>query len=56
MEGALYLFTTIFNFMKETTILSFSIGEGSVSITFLELALGLQVCMVGITFLHKILE
>lgn len=56
MESFLSLFMTIYNFMKNTTILSFSIGEASISITFLQLLIGSAVVGIGIEVLHHIFD
>lgn len=56
MENFLSLFMTIYNFMKNTTIYSFTIGEASISFTFLNLAIGAFVVTIGIEVLHKIMD
>lgn len=56
MDNFLTLFMTIYNFMKNTTIYSFTIGEASISFTFLNLAIGSFVIIIGIEVLHKILD
>lgn len=56
MDNFLSLFMTIYNFMKNTTIYSFSIGEATISFTFLNLAIGSFVVIIGIEVLHKILD
>ena len=56
MSAFLDIFMTIYNFMKDTTILSFSIGDQSVSLTFLNVLVGTSVISIGISALHKIFE
>lgn len=56
MSAFLNIFMQIYNFMKETTILSFSIGGQSVSLTFLNVLVGTTVISIGISALHKIFE
>ena len=56
MQDALNMFTTIINFMRVTPILAFEIGGNSLSITFLDLAVGTFCVSIGIVALHKIFE
>lgn len=56
MTNFLNIFMTVYNFMKETTIYSFTIGEASISITFLHLLIGGMVAWIGIEVLHHIFE
>ena len=56
MQDFLNIFMTVYNFMKNETIISFTIGEASVSITFLEVMIGTFVCWIGIEVLHKIMD
>lgn len=56
MSAFLDIFMQIYNFMKDTTILSFSIGGQSVSLTFLNVLVGTTVISIGISVLHKIFE
>lgn len=56
MEGFLNLFMIVYNFMKNTTILSFSIGEASISLTFLNLLIGGAIVVLGIEVLQKIFD
>lgn len=56
MDNFLILFMTIYNFMKNTTIYSFTIGDASISFTFLNLAIGAFVVTIGIEVLHKIMD
>lgn len=56
MRDALNMFTTIINFMRVTPILAFEIGGNSLSITFLDLAVGTFCVSIGIVALHKIFE
>lgn len=56
MQGFLNLFMSVYDFMKNTTILSFTIGEASVSLTFLNLLIGGAVAYIGIEVLHHIFD
>lgn len=56
MADFLSIFMQIYNFMKDTTILSFTIGNQSVSLTFLNVLVGTAVISIGISALHKIFE
>lgn len=54
MSAFLDIFMTIFNFMKNTSILSFSIGNWSGSVTFLDIFMGTAIAYFGIRVLHII--
>lgn len=56
MQGFLNLFMSVYDFMKNTTILSFTIGEASISLTFLNLLIGGAVAYIGIEVLHHIFD
>ena len=56
MNDFLNIFMIVYDFMRDTTILSFTIGETAVSITFLQLAIGSTVCVIGIEVLHHIFD
>lgn len=56
MQDFLDLFMTIYNFMKNTVILSFTIGEAEVTLTFLNVLIGGVVVCIGIDVLHHIMD
>lgn len=56
MSGFLDLFMLVYNFMKNTTILSFSIGDVSVTLTFLNLLIGGAVAILGIEVVQKVFD
>lgn len=56
MQGFLDIFMIVYNFMKETTILSFTIGETQVSLTFLHCLIGTAIIGIGIDLLHNIFD
>lgn len=56
MENFQSLFMTVYGFMRDTTILSFSIGGASVELTFLHLLIGTAVASIGIDVLHHIFD
>lgn len=56
MTGFLNLFMTVYDFMKNTTIYSFTIGDVSISLTFLNLLIGGVVAYIGIEVLHHIFD
>lgn len=56
MTDFLNLFMTVYNFMKNTQIMSFTIGEASVSITFLEVMIGTFCAWIAIEVLHHIFD
>lgn len=56
MESFLNIFLTVFDFMKNTTFLSFSIGETAISITLLQVAIGGFIAVLGIDVLHNIFD
>lgn len=56
MNDFLNIFMTIYEFMKNTTILTFSVGEHTVSLTFLQCLIGTAVIGIGIDMLHNIFD
>ena len=56
MNDFLNIFMIVYEFMRDTTILSFNIGDSAISITFLQLAIGSTVCCIGIEVLHHIFD
>lgn len=56
MQDFLDLFMTVYNFMKETEILSFTIGDAEVTLTFLNVLIGGAVVSIGISVLHHIMD
>lgn len=56
MSGFLDLFMLVYNFMKNTTILNFTIGEVSVTLTFLNLLIGGAIAILGIEVVQKIFD
>ncbi len=54
MNNALQIIMQMYNFMKNTTLLSFDINGVSVSITCLQLALGVNICVIGINFIKRV--
>lgn len=56
MSGFLDLFMLVYNFMKNTTILSFTIGDASVTLTFLNILIGGAVAILGIEVVQKVFD
>ena len=56
MQTFLDIFMTVYNFMKNTVILSFSIGDAQVTLTFLNVLIGGVVVSIGIDVLHHIMD
>lgn len=56
MQAFLDIFMIVYNFMKDTIILSVSIGGHEVTFTFLNVLIGTTVISIGITVLHKIFD
>lgn len=56
MESFLNLFMSVYNFMKDTIIYTFTIGETSISLTFLNLAIGGLITLIGIDVLHHVFD
>lgn len=56
MQDFLNLFMSVYNFMNNTVIYSFTIGDTSISLTFLGLAIGAFITIIGIDVLHHIFE
>lgn len=56
MSGFIQLFMTIYNFMRDTPIMTLNVGEFSSSITFLQLLIGSSVAMLGVHVIHKIVD
>lgn len=56
MTGFIQLFMTIYNFMRDTPIMTLNIGEFSGAITFLELLIGTSIAMLGVHVIHKLVD
>lgn len=56
MQNFLDLFMSVYNFMKNTVIYTFTIGETNISLTFLGMAIGAFITIIGIDVLHHIFE
>lgn len=56
MQAFLDLFMSVYVFMRDTTVISFTIGEGSITLTFLNLTIGGLIAILGIDVLHHVFE
>lgn len=56
MQVFLDLFMSVYVFMRDTTVISFTIGEASITLTFLNLAIGGLIAIIGIDVLHHVFE
>lgn len=56
MQAFLDLFMSVYVFMRDTTVISFTIGESSITLTFLNLAIGGLIAIIGIDVLHHVFE
>lgn len=56
MTGFLTVLMTIISWLQNTTVIYLSVGEFSAPITFMQLFVGLAICGIGITFLHRLFD
>lgn len=56
MDNALSLIMMCYEFMRDTTIISFTLGGTEISLTALNVAIGCTVIAIGIDVLHSIFD